>query len=295
MEEYSYLRTFKNCLQNFIFNFKKQTSFMEFAFIFNSYKRYYQKFINIHCNLNYVRYNNCIQLYESQEVNVNLTNSINGLTRISTKDIAYEQVKERIIKMELEPDSTINRVNLESELGVSRTPMREALQKLEGEGLVVQKSNGTFKVAPMSKKEVRELFKIRSKLEGILIEEAINNLDEKSIETLTYLTDMIKVTSKLKSRDETENYGSRFHEEIYRLSGNEIALVLLDQLNDRINRYRNLAHDTKVGIESSSHEHEVILKLMIEKNTDKAVQTLETHIMNAQNAVVQALDNINTN
>ena len=164
-------------------------------------------------------------------MNENLTNTINGLTRISTKDIAYEQVKERIIKLELKPDSTINRVNLEKELGVSRTPMREALQKLEGEGLVAQQANGTFKVSSISKKEVKELFKIRSKLEGILIEEAIDHLDQESINHLTYLTDMIKVTSKLESRDETENYGSRFHEEIYRLSGNEIVLVLLDQLN----------------------------------------------------------------
>lgn len=227
-------------------------------------------------------------------MSLNLTNVINGLTRVSTKDIAYEQVKERIIRLTLKPGSTINRVSLEKEFGVSRTPMREALQKLEGDGLVVQQANGTFKVSPVSKKEVRELFKIRSKLEGILIEEAIDNLNQESIDHLTYLTDIIKVTSKLKSQDETEDYGYRFHAEIYRLSGNDTALILLEQLNDRINRYRNLAHNNKLGIESSSHEHEVILKLMIEKNKEKAVEVLEQHIMDAQNSVVQSLDNFDT-
>ncbi|MDN7245183.1 GntR family transcriptional regulator [Planococcus shenhongbingii] len=214
----------------------------------------------------------------------------NSLSRISAKDIVYEQIKEKIINCLLEPGQAIVNGELGKELGISRTPLREALQRLEGEGLVVRNSNGTFSVAPISIKEVKELFVIRSKLEAILIGDAIDNLTEEHIEHLSYLTEMVKLTSKIENYADTENFGGKFHSAIYSISENTTVVNIIFQLNDRINRYRHLAHEHGVDIETSSAEHEFILNFMIKRDKVNAELAIENHIIGAMEVVVKAVE-----
>ena len=214
----------------------------------------------------------------------------NNLSRISATDIAYEQIKEKIIKCLIEPGQSIVNGNLEKELGISRTPLREALQKLEVKKLVVRNSNGTFSVAPISTKEVRELFIIRSKLEGILIKDAIDNLTEEHIDYLSYLTKMVKLTSSLDNYIDTENFGGKFHNTIYSISDNTTVVNIISQLNDRINRYRHLAHKDFVDIKTSSNEHEFILNYMIKRDKINAELEIEKHILEAMKVAVKAVE-----
>lgn len=214
----------------------------------------------------------------------------NNLSRISAKDIVYEQIKERIINCSLEPGQAIVKGQLGKELEISRTPLREALQRLEVEELVVRNSNGTFSVAPISIKEVKELFVIRSKLEGILVRDAIDNLTDEHIEYLSYLTKMVKVTSKIENYADTENFGGKFHSAIYSISGNTTVVHIISQLNDRINRYRRLAHKHYGDIKTLSEEHEVILNRMIERDKVNAELKIERHILDAMDVAVKAVE-----
>ncbi|KAA0955372.1 GntR family transcriptional regulator [Sporosarcina sp. ANT_H38] len=214
----------------------------------------------------------------------------NNLSRISAKDIVYEQIKEKIIKCLLEPGQPIVNEKLGKELEISRTPLREALQRLEVEELVVRNSNGTFSVAPISIKEVKELFVIRSKLEGILIRDAIDNLTEEHIEYLSYLTKMVKLTSRLENYTDTENFGGKFHSAIYSISDNTTVVNIILQLNDRINRYRRLAHKHYVDINALSEEHEFILNYMIKRDKNNAELTIEKHIIDAMKVAVKAVE-----
>ncbi|NRG43991.1 GntR family transcriptional regulator [Bacillus sp. CRN 9] len=97
------------------------------------------------------------------------------VSRVSAKDIVYTKLKKGIISCEFKPGQAIIEDDLASELEVSRTPLREALQRLEIEELVIRQQNGRLKVAPVSVKEVKELFLVRSMLEGIVVLEAIEN------------------------------------------------------------------------------------------------------------------------
>ncbi len=212
------------------------------------------------------------------------------ISRISAKDIAYEQVKEKIINCVLNPGELIINGELGEELGISRTPLREALQRLEIEELVNRNSNGTFSVAPISVKEVRELFIMRSKLEGILIHDAIDNLTAQNIEYLTYLTKMVKATSKIEDYYDTENFGGKFHSAIYSISQNSTVVNIIYQLNDRINRYRRLAHNHFEDIKTSSEEHDYILKYMINRDKINAEYEIESHIIKAMNVAVKAIE-----
>lgn len=212
------------------------------------------------------------------------------ISRISAKDIAYEQVKEKIINCILKPGEPIIKGKLGEELEISRTPLREALQRLEIEELVTRNSNGTFSVAPISAKEVKELFIMRSKLEGILINDAIDNLTNQNIEYLTYLTKMVKITSRLEDYTDSENFGGKFHSAIYSISQNSTVVNIIYQLNDRINRYRRLAHNHFEDIKTSSEEHEYILEHMIRRDKKNAELEIEKHIITAMQVAVKAIE-----
>src|SRR3954454_16673108 len=95
-----------------------------------------------------------------------------GNRRLSTKDIVYFEIKKRIIESVLKPNQPINEENLASELQISRTPIREALQRLEIEELIIRQSNGRLRVAPISVQEAEEIFHIRSLLEGLVTRDA---------------------------------------------------------------------------------------------------------------------------
>jgi DNA-binding GntR family transcriptional regulator len=217
------------------------------------------------------------------------TTEIN-LSRISAKDIVYEQIKEKIIKYSLEPGQPIVNKEIGNELAISRTPLREALQRLEVEELVVRNSNGTFSVSPISIKECKELFVMRSKLEGILIRDAIDNLTEEHIGYLSYLTKMVKLNSRLENYTDTENVGGKFHSAIYSISDNTTVVNIIFQLNDRINRYRHLAHKHFVDIKTSSDEHEVILNYMIKGDKVNAELEIEKHILDAMKVAIKAVE-----
>lgn len=213
-----------------------------------------------------------------------------NLGRISAKDIVYEQIKEKILKCILEPGQAIVNEKLGKELEISRTPLREALQRLEVEELVVRNSNGTFSVAPISIKEVKELFVMRSKLEGILVRDAIDNLTDESIEYLSYLTKMVQLTSRLENQMETASFGSKFHNAIYTISNNTTVVKIIFQLNDRINRYKHLAHQHLVEIKTSSDEHIEILDCMVKRDKDRAEREIEKHIIEAMRVAVKAVE-----
>ena len=213
-----------------------------------------------------------------------------NISRISTKDIAYEQLKERIIKCFFEPGQPIVEEELAKELEISRTPLREAIQRLELEGLVVRNSNGRIRVAPVSIKELKELFIMRSKLEGIAIVDAIDNITEEDIKCLSYLAKMVKLTSQMQNQDDTNNFGTQFHSFIYNISRNQTVEKVLFQLNDHINRYRRLAIKHIIDTKKASDEHEIILEYMISGDKENAESTIENHILSSMNQAVKAVE-----
>ncbi|MGE7919023.1 GntR family transcriptional regulator [Viridibacillus sp. NPDC093762] len=211
--------------------------------------------------------------------------------RVSAKDIAYKQLREKIIKCILEPGQPIVEDELAKELEISRTPLRESLQRLELEGLVSRSINGRMNVAPISIQEVKEIFIIRSNLEGIVIEDAIDNITKKEIEHLTNLVKILKLIVDLEDYETIDNYGRQFHEYIYKVSRNKIAVKFLSELNSLINRYRRLAHKRIIDTKKSVDEHEIILNYIIKKDKVNAVEEVKKHILGSMNQAIKAVEN----
>lgn len=221
---------------------------------------------------------------------VNLVEEVRT-SRVSTKDIAYKELREKIIKCILEPGQPIVEDELAKELQISRTPLREALQILELEGLVSRGINGRMNVAPISIEEVKEIFIIRSNLEGIVIGNAIDHITQKEIDHLTYLVEILKMTTSLGDYERIDDFGRQFHEYIYTVSRNNIAVKFLSQLNSLINRYRRLAHQCIIETKNSVDEHEMILNYIIKKDKVNAVAEVKKHILGSMNQAIKTVEN----
>lgn len=214
------------------------------------------------------------------------------LRKVSTRDFAYTEIKKMIIMGQLAPDEPIVEDRLASQLEISRTPLREALQRLEIEELVIRQRNGRLKVASISIEEVKEIFTVRSKLEEIVVSQAVERATDNDIRHLANLTLMIRETYKQNDVEDTLYYGSKFHQYIYDLSQNKTAVNILSQLNDHIYRYRRLIpYQQTKRFKDSVEEHEQILNFMRQKNKDGAVAAMQTHIMNSLEAAIQSIKN----
>lgn len=200
--------------------------------------------------------------------------------RQSASDIIYEELKRKIVQLEYEPGLTLNEEQLSRETSVSRTPLRQALFRLELEGLVVKLSTGRMFVANLSVQEAEEIFKTRAVLEGLTAREATQNMTE---EHIFHLEDIMELMHRSASNDrkmDTIHYGGQFHQILYEPSQNQTAVQFLKQLNNRLERYRRIGGSRNpqyvpmVPVE----EHQNILNAIKEKNADKAEWLMRAHI-----------------
>ncbi|GEL77101.1 GntR family transcriptional regulator [Tenuibacillus multivorans] len=210
---------------------------------------------------------------------------------MKTKDILYQELKQKIINSDLEPNMPIVEDNISKEFGVSRTPLREALQRLELEDWLVKQRNGRLKVSPVSVNEVKEIFQVRSRIEGLVATEATKKATSKDVEELKRITDLITHAADTDQRSEVVRFGSEFHNYLYELSEHQTAKKLLGQLNDHINRYRRIG-PTKSSDRSKSaaNEHRQIFEFFASGDHENCGKSMETHINNSLNAAVNSIE-----
>lgn len=214
--------------------------------------------------------------------------------RVSAQDFAYFEIKKRILKGVYGPGESIVEEQLSTDLDISRTPLRGALQKLEFENLVVRKSNGRLHVAKMSIQELEEIFEVRSKLEEIAVVQATKNATEEDIRILSNIVHMIKQTYGDGVIDDILHYGAQFHNYIYELSGNQTVYNILTQLNDHIHRYRRLVPEENVDrVIEAGEEHDIILQYIIKRDTQGAKEAMRDHIQKSVEAAIVAIKKYN--
>ena len=215
--------------------------------------------------------------------------------KISARDFAYNQIKQRIIEGTLHPDQSVIEEELSSKLEISRTPLREALQRLELENMIVRQSNGRLKIAPISVREVKEIFNVRSKLEGIVTREATENAADEDIKKLSAIAASSKKAYQEGNIEDVLHYGAKFHSYIYELSGNKTVNNILSQLNDHIHRYRRLVPNQNTDQMIEEDEHQVILKYIADGDAESAANAMQKHIENSLATAVTVIEEYEKN
>lgn len=211
--------------------------------------------------------------------------------RLSTKDFVYFEIKKQIIENTLQPSLPINEITLASQLGISRTPVREALQRLEIEELIIRQPNGRLKVAPISIQEAREIFSVRQLLEGLVVKEATLKATNDDINKLQMLTDLLNKAAESDRRMDVVNYGSEIHSYLYKISGNITAVKILNNMNDHILRYRRLGPTESITrSKEASVEHQQLFETIAKRDYEKAEFLMKEHIRNSLAAAIISIE-----
>ena len=213
----------------------------------------------------------------------------------SISDQIYEVLKERILLGKITLGERIIENNIAEDLKTSRTPVREAFQRLVQDGLVERVPQGGVRVTVITPRMIKEVFGIRAVLEVYAVNLACDNIE---VGAIIKLRELAQQARKLLSSTEANapeglitlwKINTSFHETIYRAAGSEHLLKLVSQLNSLVRRFRFLSmRKTRIR---AWDQHELIIKYLEDKDKAALGELMKAHIEEAASDTLKALEN----
>jgi len=205
---------------------------------------------------------------------------------------AYIILKEAIIKQKLDGSKTLNETELAELLGISRTPLREALKKLEADGFIIRKPNNRIMITKLSIKHAENLYMVRSRLEGLTAAMAAENLTNEEIENMEHLLAQSIDHWEREEFEKFDEIGREFHKIIHKASTNEVCEFILKTLQDHINRYRWISIKSYERPKEIIEEHRRLIDSLKQGDSSLAENVMKAHIMHSGKMVLKNLEKI---
>jgi DNA-binding GntR family transcriptional regulator len=213
--------------------------------------------------------------------------------RVSLKDVAYQSLRDAIVHLQLAPGETVTEERLASDLGVSRSILREALQRLQTESLLERMSNGRMRVSPTTVEEVHNLYVVRRAIAGVAVEEAITVVTEPGLERMRTAIESFRHDSQQADIPTLVRSGTRFHDLIFEIAANPVNTAVMAVIQPRIDRYRHISVASTFERPSRSlAELEEVCTAFADRDARAAGEAMAAHIGASERAVVAALADI---
>jgi DNA-binding GntR family transcriptional regulator len=201
-------------------------------------------------------------------------------------DFAYTRVRELILSGELEPGAVINQATLAREIGISTTPLREALKRLKQQGLVELDAHRDARVARLDAEEARDLLEVRRSLDPLAASLAA---DRRTKQDVAEMRASLEGLEALPSNPTMEQLVAhrRFHAAIYRASHNALLVETLDGLWDTADRYRRHGLQVERSAEEralKAQEHTLLFEAIVEGDGATAEEVMRAHIQTSLGA-----------
>lgn len=198
------------------------------------------------------------------------------------RDVVFNTLRQAILKGELEPGERLMEIQLADRLGVSRTPIREAIRKLELEGLVLMIPRKGAEVAKISEKSLRDVLEVRRSLEELAIELACQRMTDEDMEKLEESQQAFQAAIQAGDAMSIAESDEHYHDIIYNGTGNSRLVQILYNLREQMYRYRleYIKDADKRQILLVEHEH--ILKAIKERHVAAAKAAAREHIDNQE-------------
>ena len=190
----------------------------------------------------------------------------------------YDEVRRMTTDFELRPESRINEVELAHRFSVSRTPVREALNRLVIEGLITLVPNKGFYCRSLTKEEIFNLFEVRAGLEHIAAKSAIKRASDEALSAIAQRWEDVEDKADLKQSQDLAILDEAFHEQIAAASNNAELLHALRLINVRLRFARRIVIEMR-DRDGVFSDHWRIAQTLRMRDTTKACEILEKHIM----------------
>ncbi len=198
---------------------------------------------------------------------------------IPARERAYEYLKENLLSGRFKPGERLTEEYLAGELGVSRTPIREALHKLEQEGLIQALETRGFRVASDSQEEMEELFEIRSILEGYALRCVCERVSDKDLEELEGYIQKAEESFEHNKVDKIFHYNTQFHDTLHALISHKPRLHhMMADMRKYVLRYRKDTLHYHFGSKRSIEGHRKIMMALRLKDPELCERIMRAHI-----------------
>ncbi len=205
----------------------------------------------------------------------------------SLADKVYAELEEDILSGKYERGENLHESALADMLGVSRTPLREAIRRLEQDGLLETIPNKGIFVRGISVDDIIDIYDIRAKIEGLAVERATRKATDEAISELEEILDLQEFYTAKGDYDKSMRMDSRFHGYIYKLCDSLPLTDILCNLHNKIQRFRKMSFSSSSRAKNATDEHRQMLEAIKERDTEKASVLATRHTEKAKENLIK--------
>ena len=204
----------------------------------------------------------------------------------SLADQVFEKLENDIIQGVYPRGELLTELKLVEQLGVSRTPIREALRRLEQERLIEDTGKGS-RVLGITIEDLEDIMNIRQRIEGLAAYYATVNLTEEGLKELSHIVDLQEFYFSKRDKEHLRQVDDAFHDMICTLSGRSVISDTLIPLMRKTRRYRRVAIDNWERTTNTMNEHKAIFQAIASRNAELAQELATNHIFHAKQYMLE--------
>ena len=205
------------------------------------------------------------------------------------RDVVFYTLRQSILPGELKPGERLMEIHLADKLGVSRTPVREAIRRLELEGLVTMFPRRGAEVAQITEKSMNDVLEVRRTLDALCAELACDRITEDGLEALRHACEHFEQCVSTGDAKKIAQADVALHDIIVEATGNQRLIQLVNNLSEQMYRYRFEYIKDSSQHETLVREHRIIYQSIVDKDKDTAAAAAKTHIDNQKKAIIRQI------
>lgn len=205
------------------------------------------------------------------------------------RDVVFNTLRQAILTGELKPGERLMEIHLANRLGVSRTPIREAIRKLELEGLVTMIPRRGAEVSQITEKSMNDVLEVRRALDALCVELACERITDEELDNLNKACSDFEQAVKTRDIKRIAEADVDLHDIIVRATGNQRLIQLVHNLSEQMYRYRFEYIKDFSQHERLIEEHRIIYKSIVKKDKETASREARIHIDNQENAIIRQI------
>lgn len=205
------------------------------------------------------------------------------------RDVVFQTLRQAILRGTLQPGERLMEIHLAQKLGVSRTPVREAIRMLELEGLVDMVPRRGAVVAEITKSDLEDVLEVRAALEELAVKKACQNMTKEQLSQLRQAAKKFAECLKREDLMASAQADVDFHEIICEATGNRRLIQILNNIREQIYRYRLENLKDKSSHANLVEEHRIICQALEERSQEKARAAIRVHIEQQRQSIIESL------